>query len=141
MAFRHRLDSPVQWAAAGSCGKLVAQGILEARDMVPQLLAAAVRAGYDGDLLGLQSRITWEINDNADVWRRERDRTEFLIRRALQPMLEAWADANEIFREADAVNEQRGAPLLWREVTAIVEGQLAFAIERRVRTSRRRHVR
>jgi hypothetical protein len=47
MAFPHHLDPPVQWAAAGSCGKLFAQGILEARDMVPQLLAAEPHAVND----------------------------------------------------------------------------------------------
>ncbi len=134
MAFRHRLDPPIQWAAAGSCGKLVAQGILEARDMVPQLLAAAVRAGYDGDLMGLQTRLHWEITDSAHWWGMERRAMAWRIRRRIQPMFGVAPDPGRILHAADHENHEAGEPLLWREVKAIVAAELGAW----VRTNSRR---
>ena len=141
MAFSDRLDPPKVFAAATTGGKLVAQGILEPRDLFPGLLLLASRGGYRGDLIGLQARLHWQIADTADHWHRLRDRTEFQIRRELQPMIDAWADADDIMKEADALNNRQGAPLLWVEVVAVVEDCLTAALRRNARTQRRRYVR
>lgn len=142
MAFRHPLIPPQQWAAAGSCGKLIAQGILAAEDVLPELCRAAMRAGYKGDLRGLRTHIAWHLADTADHWRRERDRAEFLIRRGIGPLLELLAEGSEILAKADAINTEAGEPLFWREVRAIVSEEMAATIAKQSRTpARRRHAR
>lgn len=145
MAIKHPLDPQTQWDAAARCGKLVAQGILTAEDIVPQLVDAAVRAGYRADRVGLQSRLTWHVTETADHWRRERDRTEFVLRRELQPMLAAFADGQAILKAAHALNDQAHAPLLSSEVKAVVEAEMAALIatlrRQTPQTRRRRHAR
>lgn len=148
MAFSHPLDPPLQTAAATAAGKLVAQGILAEADVLPELIAAAIRAGYRGHRHGLQCRLTWAIRDSADDWGRQRDRAEFLIRRELAPMLDAWEEATAIIRQGHAINERLNEPLLRREVMAVVEAEMAVrlaAFDRQSRTrkmkGRRRHVR
>lgn len=148
MAFSHRLDPPVQTAAASKAGKLVAQGILAEADILPKLIEAGIAAGYQGDRSGLQCRLTWAIRDSAEHWGRQRDRAEFLIRRELAPMLDAWEEAHIIIRQGHAINEGLSEPLLRREVLAVVEAEMAVrlaAADRQSRTrqvkGRRRHVR
>ncbi|MBX6382098.1 MAG: hypothetical protein IRZ07_03855 [Microbispora sp.] len=138
MAIKHPLDPPVQWAAAATCGKLVAQGILSVEDIVPKLLEAAIRAGYRGDRSGLQTRLSWHVRDNADHWSRERDRVEFLIRRGIAPLLAEWAEPIQILRAAHAINEKHQEPLLRREVKDLVAAEMAARL--RARVGRRRRV-
>jgi hypothetical protein len=129
MAFSHPLDPPIQTAAANAAGKLVAQGILAEADILPELIAAAIKAGYRGHRHGLQCRLTWALRDSADHWRRERDRAEFLTRRELAPMLDAWEDAAPIFRAGHAINERLKEPLLRCEVVAVIESEMAVRLD------------
>jgi hypothetical protein len=144
---QHRLDPPVQWAAAGTAGKLVAQGILAVEDIVPDLYRAAIRAGYSGDRRGLRCRLFWRVREVADHWRMERDRAVWLIQQDAQPRAEAWTDPDEITDYAHAINERRGEPLLRREVVAAVDEVLEAILRREAGTQtknkkrRRRHVR
>ena len=126
----HRLDPPVQWAAAGTAGKLVAQGILAVDDIVPDLYRAAIRAGYTGDRRGLRCRLFWRVRESADHWRMERDRAEALIRQDAFPRAEVWTDPDEITDHAHAINEARGEPLLRREVVALVDEVLEAILRR-----------
>jgi hypothetical protein len=129
MAFSHPLDPPIQTAAASAAGKLVAQGILAEDDILPELITAALRAGYRGHRHGLQCRLTWALRDSADHWRRERDRAEFVIRRELAPMLDAWEEAVAIFRAGHAINERLQEPLLRCEVVGVVESEMAVRLD------------
>ena len=126
----HRLDPPAQMAAAGTAGKLVAQGILTVADIVPDLYRAAIRAGYSGDRRGLRCRLFWRVGEAADHWRMERDRAEALIRQDAFPRAEAWTDPDDITRHAQAINESRGEPLLRSEVVAVVDGVLEAILRR-----------
>jgi hypothetical protein len=128
MAFSHRLDPPLQTAAARAAGKLVAQGILAEDDILPDLITAAIKAGYRGHRHGLQARLTWALRESADYWRRERDRAEFVIRRELAPMLDALEEGLAIIRQGHAINERLAEPLLRREVLAVVESEMSFRI-------------
>jgi hypothetical protein len=145
MAFKHPLDPPIQWAAAATFGKLIAQHLVDPEDVLPQLVEAAVKAGYTGDRSGLQARLIWHVTDTVDHWSRERDRVEYVIRRELAPMLAALADGQVILRSAQDINEREHEPLLRREVQAIVEAEMAALIMTMRRSSpinrRRRHAR
>jgi hypothetical protein len=145
MAFRHPRDPEVQWAAAATFGKAVALGLIEAEDAVGGLAEAAVKAGFQGDVAGLHARLTWHVSDIAAHWRGERDRTEFLIRREIQPMLAALADGEAILAAAHKLNQRQGEPFLAREVVAVVEAEMAACItalrRQEPRTRRRRHAR
>jgi hypothetical protein len=145
MAFRHPRDPEVQWAAAATFGKAVALGLIEAEDAVGGLAEAAVKAGFQGDVAGLHARLTWHINDIAGHWRRERDRTEFLIRREVQAMLGNLTEVGAILATAFGLNERQGEPLLAREVRGLVETETAafISVLRRQlpQPRRRRHVR
>lgn len=144
MAFKHPLDPQTQWDAAARCGKMVAQSILAAEDVIPALLDAAVKAGWKGDLCGLQARLTWHVTDTADHWRRERDRTEYLIRNDIAPKIQARAPGAEILSAAQATNDRQGQPYTNREVWRLVNEILGEAIARmdqQVRQRGRRNAR
>jgi hypothetical protein len=130
MTAPHRLDPPVQMAAAGTAGKLVAQGILAVEDIVPDLYRAAIRAGYSGDRRGLRCRLFWRVRESAEHWGWERDRAAWLIRQDAFPRAEAWADPDEITRFAHKINENRGEALLRSEVVAVVDEVLEDRLRR-----------
>lgn len=138
MAVPHKSDPPIQWAAAASCGKLVAQGLVEIRDIVQALIDAAKEDAWQGDLSGLQARLTWQVTDTADHWCRVRDRTEYLIRNALGPLIEARAAGADILAAAHAVNEQQDEPFTSREVWRLVNEILEEAMARIDRMAKQR---
>lgn len=125
---------PVQWGAAERCGKLAAQGILEVDEVVPLLYRAAIRAGYAGDRRGLRTRLFWRVRQVAEHWRLERDRAEWVIRRAVAPLVEAWSPGAEIDAAAQHANEGAGGPLLRHEVRHLVGDILDAAVTERRRS-------
>jgi hypothetical protein len=144
MAFKHPLDPPLQWSAAASAGKLVAQGILAVEDILPDLIEASINAGYRGHRHGLRARLTWQLRETAEYWRRERDQIDVYIRRELAPMFDALAPALDIIRAAHAINEQSNEPLLRPEVVTVIEtemGRRIAAFNRQSQTRGRRNAR
>lgn len=137
MTFRHPLDPQTQWDAAATCGKLVAQGVLDVADIVPQLIEAAVRAGYAGDLSGLQSRLTWHVRANEQHWQQRRGQTRWRITQAIAPQLETRAPSAAILAEAQAINDADGSPLLPREVRDSVAQAMRGFLARPPSRSRR----
>ena len=87
MAFKHPLIPELQWQAAATCGKLVAQGVLEWREPIDGLMEAAIRAGYRGSKPGLRTHLSWQVRDIAGHWRLARSRTAYQINQALWPPL------------------------------------------------------
>lgn len=145
MAFKHPLDPPIHWQSAAAFGKMIAQNVVSAEDVLPMMIEAAKKDGYSGDEGGLRSRLTWHITDVADHWRRERDRVEYLMRRELAPLLAALADGQEILQAAHQINRREHEPLLQHEVRAVVEAEMAALIMLMRRSKpeyrRRRHAR
>lgn len=121
---------PTQLAAAITFGRLVAQGIIEAEDAVRGLCEAAIRAGYGGDRRGLQAQLAWRVRDAAEECRIARVLATDAIRKAIQPHLDARAAARAIQDIASQTNDNRHAPLLPREVRAIVEQEMLARIQR-----------
>jgi hypothetical protein len=135
---------PTQWAAAAVCGKLVAQGILERDEMLPDLCLAALRRGYCGDLIGLRTRLAWRVREEADIWRTRRNKAAASIRYTLAPLLLNLEPAPALFASAEHVNREAGEPFLPSEVGAIVREEVAAELRRRAWQGRgrgRRHVR
>lgn len=136
MAFKHPTDPPTQWGAAEKAGKLVAQGLLTVEDFLPQLMEAAIKQGFDGDLRGTQSRLAWHMRDVALMWEGRRSECDRRIKREIAPLIEGWAAAEDILALAHSINEDADEPLLRSEVKRTVAGELAFFL-RNVRRRRR----
>lgn len=115
---------PKQQAAAASFGKLVALRIVESKDAVESLYAAAMKAGYQGDEAGLRTRLWWIVRDTAEEWRITRIRSEYALRKHLAPMLDARAPSLEIWREAVAFADTAGEPFLRHEIRQIIEEEM-----------------
>ncbi len=141
MAQRHPFDPPHGWKTAEIAGKLVAQGIVEAADFRDKIVQHALDEGFPslGDPDGFALRILWHINDVAAFWRRERDKAEWGIRKAIAPMIAEWADPAAILAAAHGFNEDASEPLLRSEVKGIVAAELDAVV--RLHTRRRRRVR
>lgn len=138
----HHLDPPELHQACEDAGCLVAQGILEERDVVASLHDATIRGGYQGDPMGLRSRIAWAVQESADAWGIRRDKAEWAIRNGIQPLLDAREKSAVILAKAESINRNAGRPLLRTEVTRTVEAAMLAHI-RRVEAAKRgrRHAR
>lgn len=132
MAQRHPFDPEHGWNTAEIAGKLVAQGIVEAADFRDKIVQHALDEGFPslGDPDGFALRVLWHINDVAAFWRRERDKAEWGIRRAIAPMIAEWADEGDMLAAAHRCNEDAGEPLLRSEVKATVRAEMAAALRR-----------
>ncbi len=141
MAQRHPFDPPHGWKTAEIAGKLVAQGIVEAADFRDKIVQHALDEGFPslGDPDGFALRVLWHINDVAAFWRRERDKAEWGIRKAIAPLIAAWADPEDILAAAHRCNADASEPLLRSEVKGIVAAELDAVV--RLHTRRRRRVR
>lgn len=138
MAHRHPQDPEHGWKSAEMAGKLVAQGVLEARDIRDKIVEHAKERGDRiGDPDGFALRVLWHITDTAEHWRRERDKAEWLIRERTAPLIADWAHPEEILRAAHACNDELGSPLLRAEVRDVVGGELAAAVQKQSRVRRR----
>jgi len=119
-------------------GRLIAQGLLEADEFLPDLMEAAIIGGYKGDKSGLQCRLSWALLDSAARWRSVRSKAEYDIGQALRPMIDERRPSSELFATANFINKSLGQPLLSHEVTAIAEDHMAFALARSRKFVRRR---
>lgn len=142
MVHWHTADPPELAKACDDAGCLIAQHILDTEDIVTSLHDAAVRGGYQGDLMGLRTRIAWAVRESADAWDMRRYRMEWTIRRGIQHLLEAHDRAVVILAEAQRLNKLGASPLLRREVENVVadamRGQLA---KEETEARRKRHAR
>jgi hypothetical protein len=115
-------------------GKLVAQGVLEHGEALDAVFAAAsAKASADLCRSGLRARLSWQISDAAEGWRRSRRWADLTIRREIAPMVQARSKADAILAKAHEVNEAEGSPFLSREVVQVVAEELETAL----RTMRR----
>ncbi len=116
--------------AASGFGKLVAMRLLELDDVLPVLIEAAERGGYQGARAGLQSRLTWAVQDSATAWGIKASKAAWRIKGRLVPMLSDLDSEAEMVRAAHAENEADGAPLVASEVRAIVVREIGFEIRK-----------
>lgn len=133
----HARDPKIQVGAAASLGKLVAQGVIEHDDALEAVFRVAdanAPAGHDRS--GMRARLSWQIMDTAEGWRRARRWAEMDIRKGIRPMLVPGVVASEIVREAHRINEAKGEPLIRREVREIVAEEMQSAL-RAMRFQRR----
>ncbi|EHL99352.1 hypothetical protein HMPREF9946_03114 [Acetobacteraceae bacterium AT-5844] len=117
---------------------MVAQGILEREDAVNTLMEAAIMDGYRQRRMDLSIRLHNLISQEVLWWEMRRNQAPWKIRKAIQPSIQAWCEAQTILSEASDVNDQMGQPLLWHELRSLVAEELTWALKRQRRTARRR---
>lgn len=127
-----------QLAAAARAGKLVAMRVIEPEDILPDLVEAALAAGYRGHVGGLRTTLSWRVQDSRREWELKRGQAFDDIYWQLRPLLDARAPSKTLLDTAYAINRAAGAPLLGREVLAAVESQVAEFLSWTRRRTRQR---
>lgn len=128
-----------QLIAADALGKLLAMRILELEDCLPELVEAAINAGYRGHRGGLRITLSWRVQDSRRQWELKRDQAVWDIHWALKPLFEVRAPSQTLLATAHAVNRDARGPLLGREVVAVVEDEVGFFLRRHA-NGKRRHM-
>ena len=123
-------DPARQHAVARRFGKLLAQGLLAREDCLAALVQAALDSGYGGDIRGLQSRLSWTLDDSTRHWEITRDKAEVAIRARVRVLADLSKPSCLILRDIEGVNEERGAPLLTHEVHELAREEIAGWLRR-----------
>lgn len=109
-----------QIKAAQVFGRLIAQGMLEPAECYHALQDAAAKSAPSANPGGRQMVISHALRDSIAEWSMTRDRARRAIRKALDPLLERRAPSAEMLEAGEIANEDRGDPLLPREVREAV---------------------
>jgi hypothetical protein len=120
---RHASDPAAPWRAAATFGRLVAQGLLSARE-ADAALAAAPAPGVDA--AGWATRRRWRLLAAAAGWSRARRDAARAVRAALAPLLAARAPRASL--EAAAAGADRRRALTEAERAALLRAEVARAL-------------
>jgi len=124
MIGRHPLDPEGPHRAAPLFGRLVASGLMARQEALDALLH--VPADPRLSRSGLDTRLTYALDDAARAHERRRARTERAVRRALAAPLAARAPRETLLAAADAADPD--GDLLPRERLAVVKDEVAWTL-------------
>jgi hypothetical protein len=123
---RHPRDPAAGHLAAECFGRLLATGRLDAAEASDTLRAAAL-AATGVDRSGLQARLMHALADSFDQWTMRRGQANARVRRAVAPLLGAWAPGGVVLR---AAADAAGNDLEPGEASTIAAGMAAAVLRR-----------